>query len=58
MTTTCKVCGDWIDVDNKKCSCDNKTKIVNWGKDWKKPKGYRELRNEPSRQRTIFIKND
>jgi len=33
-----------------------KTKIVPWGKKWRKPRGYVELRNEPSNKRTIFIK--
>ena len=23
MTTTCKKCGEWIDVDGKSCSCKN-----------------------------------
>ena len=35
-----------------------KTKIVLWGKNFKQPKGYEELRNEPSKQRTIFIKKE
>ena len=32
------------------------TKIIPWGKKWKKPSGYVELRNEPSKQWTIFKK--
>lgn len=23
MTTTCKICGEWIDVDNKACKCNS-----------------------------------
>jgi len=34
-----------------------KTVIVSWNK-WRTPRGYVSLRDEPSRQRTIFIRKD
>jgi len=27
MTTTCKECGEWIDIDNKSCSCSKVSQI-------------------------------